>query len=37
MKIIGVNGLSKVIIAPIACWAGVILLDNRSPAARLPI
>ena len=37
MKIIGVNGLSRVTMAANPCWAGLILADSRSPAARLPI
>ena len=37
MKIIGVNGLSRVIIAASPCWAALTLSASRSPAARLPI
>ena len=37
MKIIGVKGLSSVSIAAMACCAGLILLESRSPLARLPI
>ena len=37
MKIIGVNGLSSVIMAAIASCRRSSLADSRSPAARLPI